>query len=249
MTINYEINPPKVHEKEFLPEEVNSLLEKTIQRVSDIAKFCDGIHVTESVLGTKRLSPIITGSVLKKLHPHLKITVSMRVIDKDIDTIERYVDDVVAANLDGILVLKGDPSKDDPVDSGLAPSHVVRYLHEKNYAEKIRLFLSIHNNPNFEKIKRKIDAEPVGFVTQVIHSAKQVVRICDELKPKGFQIVPIVLLPSEKNVKSAEFLELDWSGYKDRVSEFIHEIHEISGDVLITSPNDFGFAKEVLSKL
>ena len=28
MTINYEINPPKVHEKEFLPEEVNSLLVK-----------------------------------------------------------------------------------------------------------------------------------------------------------------------------------------------------------------------------
>ena len=86
-------------------------------------------------------------------------------------------------------------------------------------------------------------------MTQVIHSAKQVVRISNELKPKGFQIIPIVLLPSEKNVKSTEFLELDWSGYKDRVSEFIHEIHEISGDVLITSPNDFGFAKEVLSKL
>ena len=249
MTINYEINPPKVHEKEFSPQEIDALLEKTVQRVSDIAKFCDGIHITESVLGARRLSPIITGNVLKKLHPDLKITVSMRVIDKDIDAIEQYVNDVIAANLDGILVLKGDPSQTNPIDSGLAPSHVVRYLHEKNYAEKIRLFLSIHNNPNFEKIKRKVEAKPIGFVTQVIHSIQQVSRICEELKPKGFQIVPIVLLPSEKNVKSAEFLKLNWSSYEGNLKEFIHEVHDIAGDVLLTSPNDFGFAKEVLGKL
>lgn len=249
MTINYEINPPKVHEKEFSIQEANELLEKTIQRVSDIAKYCDGIHITESVLGMRRLSPIITGSILKKLHPDLKITVSMRVIDKDIDGVERFVDDAIGANLDGILVLKGDPSKENPTDSGLAPSHVIRYLHEKNYADKIRLFLSIHNNPNFEKVKRKIDVKPVGFVTQVVHSVEQVSRICNELKPKGFQIVPIVLIPSEKNVKSAEFLNLNWSNYKDKITDFIHEIHDIAGDVLITSPNDFGRAKEVLEKL
>ena len=249
MTINYEINPPKVHEKEFSPQEIDALLEKTVQRVSDIAKFCDGIHVTESVLGARRLSPIITGNVLKKLHPELKVTVSMRVIDKDIDEIEQYVNDVITANLDGILILKGDPSQNNPTDSGLAPSHVVRYLYEKNYSDKIRLFLSIHNNPNFEKIKRKVEAKPIGFVTQVIHSADQVSRICNELKPKGFQIVPIILLPSEKNVKSAEFLKLNWSGYKDNLSEFIHQVHDIAGDVLLTSPNDFGFAKEVLGKL
>ena len=247
MTINYEINPPKIHELDTTSQDV--LLEKTIERVSEIAKFCDGIHVTESVLGIKRLSPIITGGVLKRLYPKLKITVSMRTMDRDINAIENFVDEVIASKLDGILVLKGDPSKDNPMDSGLAPSHIVRYLREKKFADKTRLFLSIHNKPDFDKIKKKIDAGPVGFVTQVVHSVKEVSRICDRLSPEGFQIIPIVLLPSEKNTKSANFLNLDWSNYIDEPGEFIRKIHNIAGDVLITSPNDFGFAKKILKQL
>ena len=250
MTIIYEINPPKIPKGKSLSEdEIDSVLVNLKQRVADIAKSCDGIHITESVLGTTRVSPIATGSILRKQHPDLKITVSMRVIDKDTDAIERYVDDVIDAGLDCILVLKGDPSQDNPTDSGLAPSHVVRFLHEKNYSDKIKLFLSLPSNPNFAKIKRKVEAKPVGFMTQVIHSVEQVSRISNELKPKGFRIIPCVLLPSEKNSKSAEFLKLDWSSYKDRIHEFINEIHDISGDVLITSPNDFGYAKEVLEKI
>ena len=250
MTIIYEINPPKIPKgKSLSEEEIDSLLVNLNQRVSDIVKNCDGIHLTESVLGTTRISPITVGKILRKQHPNLKITVSMRVIDKDTDAIERYANDVINAGLDGILVLKGDPSQDNPTDSGLAPSHVVRYLHEKKYSERVKLFLSLPSNPNFDKIKRKVEAKPVGFMTQVIHSAEQVSRISNELKPRGFQIIPCVLLPSEKNAKSAEFLKLDWSNYKDRINEFINEIHDISGDVLITSPNDFGFAKEILEKL
>jgi len=57
------------------------------------------------------------------------------------------------------------------------------------------------------------------------------------------------LLPTEKNENSAKFLELDWSGYKENPANFIKQIHSISGDVLITSPNDFAFAKETLKKI
>ena len=250
MTIVYEINPPKVPKGESLSaDKIDSLLSKLKERVSDISKSCDGIHLTESVLGISRVSPIITADILRREHPHLQITISMRVIDKDLKAIENYVDDAISAKVDGILVLKGDPSQDNPMDSGLAPSQVVKHLEEKNYSGKIKLFLSLPNNPNFDKIKKKVDAMPVGFMTQVIHSVEQVKRICDELKPKGFRIMPCILIPSDKNSKSAEFLKLDWSSYKDRINEFINEIHQISGDVLITSPNDFGFAKEVLGKL
>jgi homocysteine S-methyltransferase len=56
-------------------------------------------------------------------------------------------------------------------------------------------------------------------------------------------------LPTEKNESSAKFLELDWSGYKENPAKFIKEIHRIAGDVLITSPNDFAFAKDTLHKI
>ena len=111
------------------------------------------------------------------------------------------------------------------------------------------IYLSLPNNPDFNKIQKKIDAQPTGFITQVIHSIDEVTRISDKLKPEGFKIIPCILLPSEKNTKSAEFLKLNWSNYADSVLDFIKKIHEITGDILITSPNDFNYAKEILGKL
>ena len=37
--------------------------------------------------------------------------------------------------------------------------------------------------------------------------------------------------------------------YKEDILGFINEIHSITGDVLITSPNDFKRAYETISKL
>ncbi|MEK6864962.1 MAG: 5,10-methenyltetrahydrofolate synthetase, partial [Thermoproteota archaeon] len=88
-----------------------------------------------------------------------------------------------------------------------------------------------------------------GFMTQVIHSTEQVQRISNKLRTRGFRIIPCILLPTEKNENSAKFLELDWSGYKENPANFIRQIHNIAGDVLITSPNDFTFAKETLKKI
>ena len=56
-------------------------------------------------------------------------------------------------------------------------------------------------------------------------------------------------IPSQKNLKSAEFLKIDWSNYKEDITGFISEIHSITSDVLVTSPNDFKRAYETISKL
>lgn len=248
MAIIYEINPPKIAQ-DSTTDEINSLLSKLLQRVSDISELCDGIHVTDSVLGTRRVSALTTGKLLKTNHPNLQITISMRVRDKDMSLIKQTVKESTDAGLDGILVLKGDPSKENPIDSGLIPSNVVKQLNELGYGKKTNFFLSLPSNPNFEKIQKKIIAAPKGFMTQVIHSAEQVQRISDELRPKGFRIIPCVLLPTEKNENSAKFLELDWSSYRENPANFIRQIHSIAGDVLITSPNDFTFAKETLKKI
>ena len=250
MAVIYEINPPKIPEGvELSNDEINSLLSNLLQRVSDISNLCDGIHVTDSVLGTRRVSALTAGKLLKANHPNLQITISMRVRDKDMDLIKQIVQESIDLRLDGILVLKGDPSKENPTDSGLIPSQVVKQLNELGYGERMNFFLSLLSDPNFEKIQKKIAAAPKGFMTQVIHSAEQVQRISDKLRPSGFRIIPCILLPTEKNEGSAKFLELDWSGYKESPANFIKEIHSIAGDVLITSPNDFTFAKETLKKI
>ena len=249
MAVIYEINPPKIPDVKTSNEEINSLLAKLVQRVSDISTLCDGIHVTDSVLGTRRVSALTTGKMLKTNHPNLQITISMRVRDKDMDSIKQIVQESIDLKLDGILVLKGDPSKENPTDSGLIPSHVVKQLNELGYGNKMNFFLSLPSNPDFEKIQKKITAAPKGFMTQVIHSTEQAQRISNKLRPSGFRIIPCILLPSEKNESSAKFLELDWSGYKENHANFIKQIHNIAGDVLITSPNDFTFAKETLKKI
>ena len=62
MAVIYEINPPKIPEgMDESSEQVKEALQKLEQRVSDISQFCDGIHITDSVLGTKRVSALTMG--------------------------------------------------------------------------------------------------------------------------------------------------------------------------------------------
>jgi len=250
MTLRYEINPPKITQNSNLSQEDTlKLLDKVKLRVSEISTSCDGIHFTDSVLGIPRISPITTGTLIRKSNQKIEITVSLRVRDKNLTTLRQLMEDAVSGGLNGVLILKGDPSPNEQKDSGLIPSSTVKYFKELGFDKKIDIFLSLPSNPSFDKIQKKIDAEPTGFITQVIHSADEVSRIVDKLKPSGFKIIPCVLLPSEKNAKSAKFLKLDWSEYKNSVEDFIKQVHQIAGEVLITSPNDFNYAKEILGKL
>ena len=250
MTLRYEINPPKINpnSEQFLEESLN-LLQKVKQRVSEISNLCDSIHLTDSVLGIPRISPVVTGKFIRKFNQNLEITISLRVRDKSLETLTKLMNESVSGGLNGVLILKGDASPNETKDSGLIPSKTVKYFKELGYDKKIDIFLSLPSNPNFDKIQKKIEANPTGFVTQVIHSVDEVSRIVDGIKPKGFKIIPCILLPSEKNAKSAQFLNLDWSNYKNSVEDFIKQIHKIAGDVLITSPNDFNYAKEILGRL
>jgi len=242
MTIRYEINPPKTTDP---PSRIDLLDE----RIEQISKYCDGIHVTDSVLGIERISPLIIGTEIKQKHPELQITISLRVIDKNIDQITDFVDAAVHANLDGILVLMGDPSPDNNYKSGMIPSYAVSSLVEGGYDEKIKILLSLPSMPNFDKISKKINSKPFGFVTQVIHDISQVKRLGEHLSSKNFKIIPCLLYPSEKNSRSAEFLNLDWSNYGDDFLSFVSEVESITGDILITSPNDFKGALDFLTRL
>jgi len=240
MTVRYEINPPKISDD---GQDVRNVL---FERIETISSVCNGIHLTDSVLGIPRVSPFEIAKQIRESDKNVKLTCSLRVRDKNLNDIEKIVQESVGT-VDGILVLMGDKSDTTSNKPELVPSQVVKTLNDNGLGKKIELFLSIPSNPNFAKIQKKIDAKPTGFFTQVIHSKNQIEKISDKLN--DFKIIPCLLLPSENNLKSAKFLKIDWSNYKEDILGFINEIHSITGDVLITSPNDFKRAYETISKL
>ncbi len=242
MTIRYEANPPKI-----LPDvDKNESIAKFIEKIKVISKNCNAIHITEDVLGHQRVSPIEVGKIIENKIPDLSITVSLRVRDKSEKEISEFVDQCISVGFSGILVLMGDPSQNGKQDSGQIPSAVVKRLREQSVDSKIDLYLSISNKPNFSKISKKLEAKPKGFMTQVVQNIEQVQQLYDNLS--GFAVIPIILYPSEKNKKSAEFLNLDLSTYKNEFEELLKKSQEITGDVLITSPSDFSSLKDFLEK-
>ena len=243
MTIRYEANPPKI-----LPDvDTNESIQKFVEKIKIISKKCDAIHLTENVLGFQRVSPIEIGKIIRKEIPNLPITVSLRVRDKSETEISEFVENCIDAGFSGILILMGDPSQTGKADSGQIPSSTVKRLREKGIDSKIDLYLSISNKPNFSKIGKKLDAKPKGFMTQVIQNIEQVQSLSDNLK--GFSIIPIILYPSPKNEKSAKFLNLDLTTYTQEFEELFEKTHEITGDILVTSPSDFKGLDEFLEKL
>ena len=242
MTIRYEANPPKI-----LPGvDTNESIQKFVEKIKIISKKCDAIHLTENVLGFQRVSPIEAGKIIRKEIPGLPITVSLRVRDKSENEISEFVDNCISIGFSGILVLMGDPSQTGKEDSGQIPSLTVKRLREQGVDSKIDLYLSISNKPNFSKIGKKLDANPKGFMTQVIQNIEQVQDLSENLK--GFSIIPILLYPSSKNEKSAKFLNLDLTKYSQEFEELLKKTHDITGDVLLTSPSDFGGLNKFLEK-
>ncbi len=242
MTIRYEANPPKI----LSDVDRNDSITKFIERIKIISKKCDAIHLTENVLGFKRVSPIEVGKIIRKEIPDLPITVSLRVRDKNEKEISDFVENCISIGFSGILVLMGDPSQAGAPDSGQIPSTTVKRLREQGVDSKIDLYLSVSNKPDFSKIGKKLEAKPKGFMTQVVQNLEQVQNLSDNLK--GFSVIPIILFPSEKNERSAKFLNLDLDSYSKKFEEFVKKAHEITGDVLITSPSDFNGLCEFLEK-
>jgi len=242
MTVRYEINPPKISDDD---KNIRNVL---FERIEAISSICNGIHLTDSVLGIPRVSPFEIAEQIREHNKNIKITCSLRIRGKNLNEIEKIIEHSVST-VDGVLVLMGDKSDSMSNKTELIPSQVIKTLNDNGLGKKIELFLSIPSSPNFTKIQKKINAKPTGFFTQVIHSKDQIEKIADNLKPNNFKIIPCLLLPSQNNLKSAEFLKIDWSAYKENMIGFVNEIHSITNDVLITSPNDFKGAYETISKL
>ena len=227
MTLRYEANPPRI--------EHAGDMDKFMHRLAQMASVCDGVHITENVLGIPRVHPVAVGQRLHESLPDLTMTLSMRVRDKNSRQIDTFVADAADAGFTGMLVVAGDRSSGS-VDTGESPSMVVSRLQRNRIDEQMDMYLSVPTNPNRHTMGAKIRAGPKGFMTQVIHTVSQINNIVTLLP--GFHIIPILLFPSPRNHKAAKFLHIDMSCYGDFL-DFVGRVHDITGDVLITSPGDY----------
>ena len=75
MTIRYEINPPKIS------DDGQKIRDVLFERIKVISSVCDGIHLTDSVLGIPRISPFEIAEQIREHDKNIKITCSLRIID------------------------------------------------------------------------------------------------------------------------------------------------------------------------
>lgn len=262
MAIGYEVNPPRLPAGaagEPGGPEASRLLEGVERRIAELSESCprcDAVHVTESVLGTRRLSPIATARRIREIEPRLSVTVTMRTRGRSQGDALAFVGRAAAEGIGGILVVMGDPPRGAGAGDAaggaplLAPSRAAAGMRAAAGAAGIDVFLSAAGPAGRGAAMRaKIAARPAGFFTQVVSSVEEAGRICGSLAPMGFRVVPIVLVPSEANRGSAKFLGLDWSGYERDPSGFIGRVHAEAGDVLVTSPSDFAAARDAMACL
>ena len=252
MIISYELNPPKILPNNYFSySNFLSDIANVKKKVMILDEYINYLHFTDSVLGIPRLSSLTMASIIKKYNTKMKISCSVRTRDRNLLSMYQTISDSILLNLESLLILLGDePRNDLKTQELLKPSQVVNQLSSQGFNKSIKLNLSIPNKiRNIHTIKSKIDAKPNAFVTQSIESLNDLENIIDQIRPFDIKIVACIMVPSEKNKKSAELIGLNWKEYEKEPIEFIKNSGKIADEVLITSPNHFALATEILKEL
>jgi hypothetical protein len=103
-----------------------------------------------------------------------------------------------------------------------------------------------HNRSLLEK---KIEARPYAWVTQLISSLSDLGEIVDIAKSFKIKVVACIMVPSDKNRRSADIIGLDWKEYEKNPVDFIKAASTLADEVLISSPNSFRTGIELLRSL
>lgn len=252
MIISYELNPPKILPNNYFSySDLSSNIENVKKKVMILDEYINCLHFTDSVLGIPRLSSITMASIIKKYNTKMKISCSVRTRDRNLISMYQTISDSILLNIESLLIILGDQPRNDLENQELLkPSKVVQQLNSQEFNRSIKLNLSIPNKiRNINTIKRKIDAKPNAFVTQSIESLTDLENIIDQIRPFDIKVVACIMIPSEKNKKSAELIGLNWKEYEKEPIEFIKNSGKIADEVLITSPNHFALATEILKEL
>ena len=246
--IRFELNPPKtVQNRYFEDHELRKSLLSLVGRARELVGLVDGIHITDSVLGIPRISGISFAHFIRRSGNSLPISCSLRARDRNYTSFMQFVGDAILLGLESILILKGDELGPDSSTSNLKPTEILKILQREKYDRYINFNLTAPSKVTDRfQIEKKILSKPHSLVTQSIESLANLEELADLAKQHGIRTVACIMIPSDKNLKSAQMIGLDWNEYsKDPVS-FITEAGKIADEVLLTSPNHFAAAIEVL---
>ena len=246
--IRFELNPPKtVQNRYFEDHELRKSVLSLVDRARELVGLVDGIHITDSVLGIPRISGISFAHFIRHSGNSLPISCSLRARDRNYTSFMQFVGDAILLGLESILILKGDDLGPDSSTSNLKPTEILKILQREKYDRYINFNLTAPSKVTDRfQIEKKILSKPHSLVTQSIESLADLEKLADLAKQHGIRTVACIMIPSDKNLKSAQMIGLDWNEYsKDPVS-FITEAGKIADEVLLTSPNHFAAAIEVL---
>jgi 5,10-methylenetetrahydrofolate reductase len=254
MKLAYEMNPPKIVTAErFDLVKLNDNIRVMVDRALQLRGLVRGIHLTDSVLGTARISSITAARYLKGVTgTSARLSCSIRVRDRNFLSVCQAVSEAILVGAESVLLLIGDAPADRLRDSGLRPSTVVKMLKAEGYGMNIRLDLSFParvKDKSAQSIRNKLDVAPDSFVTQSISSLSDLGEIIDLAKPYGIKVKAVVMVPSEKNRKSASMIGLDWSEYERNPVDFIMQAAKMADSILLSSPNSFTSGLELLQQL
>ena len=246
--IRFELNPPKIVQNRYFEDhELRKSLLSLVARARELVGLVDGIHITDSVLGIPRISGISFAHFIRNSGNSLPISCSLRARDRNYTSFMQFVGDAILLGLESILILKGDELGPDSSTSNLKPTEILKILQREKYDRYINFNLTAPSKVTDRfQIEKKILSKPHSLVTQSIESLANLAELADLAKQHGIRTVACIMIPSDKNLKSAQMIGLDWNEYsKDPVS-FITEAGKIADEVLLTSPNHFAAAIEVL---
>lgn len=257
MNIIYELNPPKILQTNQMDLHIfDSEKKRFLDRALKISQITNYIHLTDSVLGVPRMSSIFAAHLVKNSlnGSSLNISCSIRTRDRNLNSIIQSAADSIVSNVKSLLFILGDkpaysPTNTDGINE--KPSEVVHALNNLGFDKYINLELSVPNKiTNFKAFQKKIEAKPKGFVSQSVGSISEVTILMKYLKPYELDLIPCIMVPSQKNRKAASMIGLDWSEYENDFIKFIDQIaSEGIDEILLTSPNSFDEGVDVLNKL
>jgi 5,10-methylenetetrahydrofolate reductase len=253
MKISYELNPPKIVKGErFDLTQLNADMQAMADRASQLTGLVSDIHLTDSVLGIRRVSSVTAACYIKSRIDAGRLSCSIRVRDRNFTALCQAVSDAIMIGVDSLLVLMGDDPADGLGCSSLRPSAAVKMLKEEGYGSCIKMDLSfpakVHDRLA-KSVRSKLEAKPHSLVTQSISSISDLGEIIDVARPHGIQVAAVVMVPNKKNSRSASLIGLDWSEYEKNPADFVKEAARMADRVLLTSPNSFGSGLELLKQL
>lgn len=189
----------------------------------------------------------------QKYEKNIKISCSIRNRDRNINSIIQIVTESIYLKITDLLFIMGDmPNYEDANNQKFLskPTETIKILNQSGFNKYINLNLSVSNRVTEEKkIEKKIKSKPYAMVTQTISSFNEINHLVEILKPHSIKLIPCIMVPSEKNLKAAKMIGLDWEEYSKDFYNFLFDVEKITDTILLTSPNDFQSGIDILKRV